>query len=114
MYVLLMVTGVVAALAGGAMIGFGVQDHEFSLGNTLIISGTTALSAGLILIGLGAAVRHLARIAEALARQAPRPARPAEVPEAGTRPAPARIPFPPKPQNGDGEPRSAPADAGMH
>jgi hypothetical protein len=111
MYVLLMVTGVIAALAGGAMIGFGVQDHEFSLGNTLIIAGTIAVSAGLILIGLGAAVRHLARIAEALARAAPRVVRAGDAAEAGARPAAARIPFPPKSQNGQAS--AEPGDAGV-
>lgn len=108
MYVLLIVTGIVAAVTGAVMIGFGVPINEFSLGNTLIIAGTTALSAGLILVGLAAAVRQLRRIAEALARQAPRPARPAEVPEAPARAAPARIPFPPKPPSREaatGEPR---------
>lgn len=108
MYVLLMVTGVVVGVIGAVMIAFGVPINEFSLGNTLIVSGTTSLSAGLILIGLAVVVRQLGRIADALDGQVPRAARLAELPEAASapRPAPPRVPFPPKPASRDG--REAP------
>ena len=48
----LFVLGVAAAAAGVLMIGFGIPINEFSLGNTLIIAGTTALASGLVVIGL--------------------------------------------------------------
>ena len=52
------------AAAGFVAIGFGIPVNAFSLGNTLIIAGTIAVVGGFILIGLGAAVRQLKRIAE--------------------------------------------------
>jgi hypothetical protein len=104
MHVFLMVVGLIAGAAGAAALGLGIADLEFSLGSTLILAGTVGLSAGLILIGLSAAVRHLGRIAHAVTRPMPRPAaRPpgpgAPAQEAGTasRTAPPRPPFPPKP-----------------
>jgi hypothetical protein len=39
---------------GFAAIGFGVPINEFTLGTTLIVAGTTALTGGLIQIGLAA------------------------------------------------------------
>jgi hypothetical protein len=100
MYVSLFVLGLIATAAGVAMIGFGIPIHEFSLGNTLLITGTTAVVGGLILIGLAGAVKQLRRIAEALmARPVPWAARPDLVaPEPSAAAAgPGRIPFPPKP-----------------
>ncbi|MEA2952666.1 MAG: hypothetical protein QOJ96_2186 [Alphaproteobacteria bacterium] len=100
MYVSLLVLGVIATAAGVAMIGFGIPIHEFSLGNTLLITGTTAIVGGLILIGLAGAVKQLRRIAEALmARPVPWAPRPDLVAPEPSRPAagPGRVPFPPKP-----------------
>src|SRR5258706_9057587 len=101
MYViLLLVLGIAASLAGLATVGFGVPIKEFSLGNTLIIAGTTALAAGLVLIGLALAVRQLQRIADALAPRVPsRIARPTQSadPAARDNAGPPRIPFPPRP-----------------
>jgi hypothetical protein len=105
MYLSLLVVGIMATASGVAMVGFGISIKEFSLGNTLLITGTTALIGGLILIGLAGAVRQLRRIAEALmARPAPRAARPFEPGDpqsfgqrAGS--GPARMPFPPKPNS---------------
>jgi hypothetical protein len=104
MYVSLYVLGIIVTAAGVAMVGFGIPINEFSLGNTLLISGTTALVGGLVLIALGAAVRQLCRIAEILmARPAPRVARPLDtfdsVMSGNSRPSPVRIPFPPKPSS---------------
>jgi hypothetical protein len=77
----LLVVGLLAAAIGAAMVGFGIPINEFSLGNTLIISGTTALMGGLIVIGLALALRQLTRLAIALEAR-PVPARPvAEFPE---------------------------------
>jgi hypothetical protein len=83
MSVTLLILGIVVAAAGIATIGFGSTISEFSLGTTSIIAGTTALTGGLILIGLSAVVTELGRVAEALkARPLPRPvARPAEAAE---------------------------------
>ena len=75
MSVILLMLGIVVAAAGVATIGFGIPFNEFTLGTTLIISGTTALTGGLILIGLSAVVTELGRVAEGLrTRVAARPA----------------------------------------
>ena len=109
MSILLFGAGVIAIVAGVAMIGFGIPINEFSFGNTLITAGTTAAVGGLIVVGLGAAVSHLQRIADALASKAPmRTSRPYSAAEAqpAARPAavaPGRVPFPPRPK---AEPRS--------
>jgi hypothetical protein len=75
--------GIVLAAVGIAAIGFGIPINEFTLGTTLIVAGVSALTGGLILIGLAAVVAELGRVAEAVrTRIAPRPAaRPAEAPE---------------------------------
>ena len=101
MSILLFGAGAVAFIAGAVMIGFGIPVNEFSFGNTLIISGSTAVMGGLIVVGLGAAVSHLQRIADAqLTRTPVRSSRPSNAFETtGTaRPAavPGRIPFPPR------------------
>ncbi len=56
---LLMIAGVCILLGGIAAIGFGIPVHEFSFGNTLILSGTVASAAGAILIGLSVVVREI-------------------------------------------------------
>jgi len=101
MSILLLVVGAIAVVVGVGMAAFGIPINEFSFGNTLIVAGITAASGGLIVIGLGAAVGQLHRIAEALAaRNAIAEAHAFEVPlEAPVAAAPpARIPFPPKPK----------------
>ena len=75
MYLVLFAVGLLITAAGFVTIGFGIPINAFSLGNTLIIAGTVAVVGGLILIGLGAAIRQLNRIAEALnSRPLARPA----------------------------------------
>ncbi len=130
MPVLLFVLGIVAVLAGGAMIGFGIPNNDFSFGNTLISAGVTAIAGGFIVIALAAAVTQLRRIHAVLsARPAARPPRPgdiAEMPAASVRPGavPPRPAPPPKagPERGERpgkppaparpmEPRVAPAPA---
>ncbi len=107
MSLVLLVLGAAIAAAGIAMIGFGIPINEFSLGNTLIIAGTVAFVGGLVVVGLGAAVRQLRRIADLpnarpLTRM-PRSAEPLEslTSAALTRPAapPPQMPFPPRPRN---------------
>ena len=118
-FVLLMLGTVITAV-GIVMIGFGIPINEFSLGNTLIIAGTTACVGGLIVTGLGAAIRQLNRIAESqTSRPALRPSRVSEAPDpvvaAPARPTgpSARPPFPPRPRNspvaGGGLDRARPA-----
>jgi hypothetical protein len=80
MSVSLFILGFLVTLAGIVTIGFGIPINEFNLGNTMIVAGTTAAAAGLILIGLAAAVDQLTQIAKALRPRAG--ARPALQPQA--------------------------------
>jgi len=67
MAILLMILGALSACAGVAAIAYGMPIKEFSLGNTLILSGTTALVGGVLIVAVGAAVRQLREIADGLA-----------------------------------------------
>ena len=98
MPILLLVLGVVTAGAGAVMIGIGVPINEFSLGNTLIVSGTTALVGGLVVIALSVATRQLIRIATLLKPQAGSRSRAAEGydPSGSEGSGPGRMPFPPR------------------
>jgi hypothetical protein len=62
--------GLLVTAAGFVTIGFGIPINAFSLGNTLIIAGTTGVVGGLLLIGLAAAVRQLKRVGDALGSRA--------------------------------------------
>jgi len=64
MYLIVLAMGVVTAIAGAIMIGFGIPINDFGIGNTLISAGTTAIVGGLVLIGLAATLRQLRAIAE--------------------------------------------------
>src|SRR5262249_38211902 len=66
MSVILSLLGIVLAAVGIAAIGFGIPINEFTLGTTLIVAGVSALTGGLILIGLAAVVAELSRLAEAV------------------------------------------------
>jgi hypothetical protein len=66
MSIVLFIVGALALMAGVGMIGFGIPINEFSFGNTLISAGTSAIVGGLIIIGLGAVVAQLRRLAEAI------------------------------------------------
>src|SRR5258708_6405115 len=94
MSIMLSLLGIVIAAAGIAAIGFGIPINEFTLGTTLIVAGVSALTGGLILIGLAAVVAELSRLAEAgRTRIAVRPeARPTEAPEAKPPPSPLAVP----------------------
>jgi hypothetical protein len=100
MSVILFILGALLTAAGIVTIAFGIPINEFSLGNTLIVAGTTAAAAGLILIGLAAAVDLLNQIANALRPRAgarpvlqPPPAEPAD--PAAVRPVPVQAPAQP-------------------
>lgn len=98
MSVLLFVIGAITLVLGALTIGFGIPINEFSFGNTLIMAGTTAAVGGMIVIGLGAVVAHLQRVAEVLAMRTPvRPVRGPETAEAGRVPTASHLPFAPKP-----------------
>jgi len=101
MPMIMFVIGCVAIMAGVVMIAFGIPISEFSFGNTLIVSGTTLATGGLVILALSTVARQLARLAEGqgLRMPAPPPRQAAESfePPPEARPAPARVPFPPKP-----------------
>ena len=63
----LMIVGALALVFGIAVVGFGIPVQEFSFGNTLIISGATVATGGLIVIALGAVSGQVHHLAEALA-----------------------------------------------
>src|SRR5262245_36364932 len=111
MPVILYLLGILVAAAGVAAIGFGIPINEFTLGTTLIITGVTGLTGGLILIGLAAAASELGRVGDALtARPVARPsARAAEPVEAPALAAPSMVAVPPPPAAAG--PRPSPASA---
>ena len=112
MYVFLLILGAVIAVAGVliAAAGLPILGHEFDA--SIITPGAVAVVGGLILIGLGLAVRALSRIEQALAtRPLPRSAhsrrsiRALRMVAAG-RCRRVRISFPPRPE---ARPQPAPA-----
>jgi hypothetical protein len=106
MSIFLYVLGIASVLAGVAAIVAGIPVKEFSFGDTLIGSGATGLVGGLVLIGLGAAVAQVQRIAEFLgARPLARAGQVEPAVRIGN--GPGRVPFPPKPKS---EPREHPAE----
>jgi hypothetical protein len=115
MSVILLILGLVVAAAGIGTTLFGIAINEFTLGPTLIIAGTTALTGGLLLIGLSAVVTELGRVAEGLKpRVAGRAARVAEAAqEAVTQqaaPVVAPAAAPPAPAAAAAGPRALPAN----
>ena len=55
----LLIVGIFAVLAGLLAILFGYSVREFSVGSTLIISGTVGVCTGLLLVGLYALLLEL-------------------------------------------------------
>jgi hypothetical protein len=115
MCVLLLVLGAVITATGIALLGSGVSIQEHTFDPATVTPGAVAAIGGLIVIGLGFAVRVLQRIEQALAvRPMPRTARAGETAAAATSEQPnepVRIPFPPKPKIETPEPASAAAVA---
>jgi hypothetical protein len=70
MHVILLGLGIASVLAGAAMLGFGISNNEFGLGNALIGAGTTAVVGGLVTIGIAVVVGQLTRIVNTLDMQA--------------------------------------------
>src|SRR5215467_13568921 len=81
MFYLLLSLGFIAMAAGVFVVGFGVPIRETSFGAALLIAGSGAITSGLILVGLAAAVRELQRVVQGLKVRmpvGPRPVRPME------------------------------------
>src|SRR5216684_1556246 len=74
MHTILLALGIVVTLAGGAMVGFGISNYGFEIGNALVTSGTTAVVGGLIIVALAALLRELRAARTPDGRAAPRPA----------------------------------------
>jgi hypothetical protein len=115
MYLVLLAFGALLGAAGLLIGASGVSVFDRSFDATLVTPGVIAATGGLILIGLGLALRVLQRIESALVmRPMPRAVRPGEafapatVPE--TLPAPSRIPFPSKPIRPPAVPAPAPVE----
>jgi hypothetical protein len=106
MSVLLLLLGIVTTAAGLALVASGVGIHDGTINTEFVTPGAIAGVGGLLLIGIGLAVRQLRRIERALAgRPVPRAARHGETLAATTADAAdaaPRIPFPPKPKTGPG------------
>lgn len=80
----LMVAGIAVILAGLVAIGFGIPYKEFSVGNTLILTGTIGACTGLLMLGLSMVIRELKalgrRLGSVQATAAPRTLPPLELP----------------------------------
>jgi hypothetical protein len=116
MYAFLLILGAVITVAGGILIAPGLpfQGREFDA--SIITPGAVAIVGGLILIGLGLAVRVLGRIEKALAVQPASRRTVNDAVDAGAQAteqpdaAAARIPLPPKPAV-EARPKPTPAVA---
>ena len=62
----LLIAGIVSVLAGLLAIVYGASVQAFSLGNTLIVAGATAICTGMLLVGLWVVVGELRIIARRL------------------------------------------------
>jgi hypothetical protein len=67
MFALLLIFGVIVAAAGIALVGSGVSVQTHTFDPTVITPGMVAIVGGLLLIGVGVAIRQLARIERTLA-----------------------------------------------
>jgi hypothetical protein len=101
MYLLLLVFGAVLTAAGIVLAASGISIHDRTFDATVVTPGTVTAVGGLVLFGLGLALRVLQRIEQSLAaRPMPRVLRPGEATEVAAAPelrgGAAQIPFPPK------------------
>src|SRR5580704_8343558 len=110
MYLVLLMFGLVLTVAGTGLAASGISVHDRIFDAAAVTPGIVAAIGGLLLMGLGLALRVLQRIEQALAtRPPPWVARPSETPErslASERSNEARIPSRPK---ANSRPRSAAA-----
>src|SRR6478672_9484842 len=72
--VFLFLLGIILAGVGLFLVGFSIPFRDFSLGNTLIVSGAIGIAGGIVVIGIAATLRELRKIARSLGAGAPRPA----------------------------------------
>lgn len=121
MYLLLLVFGAVLTAAGVLLAASGVSLHDHTIDASIVTPGVVAAVGGLLLIGLGLALRILQRIEQALAlRPMPRATRPGEPAEGAIAAGPSEpgriLPLPktaPRPlAAGQAAPSVAPAAAG--
>jgi hypothetical protein len=75
MVVLLLLLGFIALAAGVFGFGLGLPAKETTFGAAALVSASMAMAAGLILLGLAAAVYELRRVLQASLRQMPVPER---------------------------------------
>jgi hypothetical protein len=89
----LLIAGIFAVVAGLLAVLFGISIKEFSLGNTLILSGTVGVCSGMLLVGLHAVVLELKALGRRLASAAvPTEVRVRPVLPPGIAPAPMSAP----------------------
>jgi hypothetical protein len=100
MYLFLLIFGAVLSVAGVILTASGLSVHDHTFDASLVTPGIVAVVGGLLLIGLGFALRVLQRIEFALETRPamPRAVRAAATPESTTaaepKADPSRIPFP--------------------
>ncbi|MFK4508868.1 DUF308 domain-containing protein [Bradyrhizobium daqingense] len=112
----LLIAGIFAVLAGLLAILFGYNVREFSLGSTLIISGTLGVCTGLLLVGLHVLLLELKGIARRLAAGSPsevrvRPVLPGLAMPGAPEPSPKTESAPPPPPAAGPPPRQSEAVA---
>ncbi|CAL76517.1 conserved hypothetical protein; putative signal peptide [Bradyrhizobium sp. ORS 278] len=108
----MLAAGALAVLVGLGAIAWGIPIKDFSLGSTLILSGTLGVCSGLILFGLSALLNELKVISHRLRARSPSEseARPLQLPGIGSK---ADLDSPPLPPADDawregGSPRARP------
>jgi hypothetical protein len=115
MTIVLMAFGLLIAAAGSVAIGFGIPINAFSLGNTLILAGTIAVTSGLILIALAVVIAQLRRVSEALKGrpagvERKSEALPSPVVASTTEPVVAKAPMPAAPEPAPAPPEVSAAE----
>jgi hypothetical protein len=112
MSLFLLVLGAVTTAVGFILVASGVILPEGSVGVEVVTPGTIAAVGGLILVGMGLAVRQLQHIERALAGRPALRSVPHEAPPLSAAKLPAvagRLPFPPKMPSGPTPPPLPPA-----
>ncbi|CCD98412.1 hypothetical protein [Bradyrhizobium sp. STM 3809] len=93
----MLAAGALAVLVGLGAIAWGIPVKEFSVGNTLILSGTLGVCSGLILFALSAVLSELKVISQRLRGRSPSEAevRPLQLPGIGSKADLESPPVPP-------------------
>lgn len=97
MWWFLILLGVLIALAGIAVIAFGVTIFISSFGNTLITTGAVAASGGFVITAMGLVLRQLERLTQQIEQrvEAEAAALPPQRPRLDARPQPAAVEYAP-------------------